>query len=93
MVQNIPIIDFHCHFPVKDEDFGFPDYPVHKHPTFTGRGSRNQGEIWRKAYDFPKEIPATNDEDMANKWAKDMHMRLLTVARWEPPPSQPAVSR
>ena len=71
MIQNIPIIDFHCHFPFKGT-IGFPDYPTHKHPEFDVHGARNHGEIWRKAYNFPLEQPDTTPEKMADLWADDV---------------------
>lgn len=74
MIQNIPIIDFHCHFPFKGT-IGFPDYPTHKHPEFDVHGARNHGEIWRKAYNFPLEQPDTTPEKMADLWADDMEKK------------------
>jgi predicted TIM-barrel fold metal-dependent hydrolase len=71
MMQGVKICDFHCHFPIR-ENFGFPDYPEHVHPQFTSHGAMNQGEIWRKAFDFPPSEPATTDREMADKWARDM---------------------
>lgn len=71
MIQGIKVLDFHCHFPIK-ENFGFPDYPQHVHPAFTTHGAVNQSEVWRKAWNFPTSETATNDSDMADRWVKDM---------------------
>ncbi|MCF7946146.1 MAG: amidohydrolase family protein [Spirochaetia bacterium] len=70
MIQDLPIIDAHCHFPVKGK--WFPDYNLPERVAFDTEGSRNHGEIWRKAYNFPKQDAPEDDKIMAGKWHNDM---------------------
>jgi len=71
MIQNLKIYDSHCHFPNKGEMF--PDYTWGKSVSFDTEGSRNHGEIWRKAFNFPQSSkPLDNDTEMADLWLKDI---------------------
>ncbi len=70
MIQELPIIDFHCHFPVKGN--WFPGQEIKKNVEFDTAGARDQREIWRKAFNFPKPELAGSDEQMADLWYKDI---------------------
>jgi uncharacterized protein len=73
MIQDLPIIDFHCHFPVNGE--WFPDQELPKHVEFDTLGSRDHGDIWRKAFNFPKPEPAGSDDQMTDLWFKDIEKK------------------
>ena len=75
MIQNLPVLDFHCHFP--NQGKWFPDYTMAEKVEFTSNGSRDHGEIWRKAYNFPKQEPAGTDVEMANLWYEDMSKKSI----------------
>ncbi|MCF7942482.1 MAG: amidohydrolase family protein [Spirochaetia bacterium] len=70
MIQDLSVVDFHCHFPVKGD--WFPDMTLPGKVDFTTPGSRDHGGIWRKAYDFPMPEPAGSDRQMADLWYEDM---------------------
>ena len=81
MIQNLPIVDFHCHFPVSGE--WFPDYPKREKADFDVPGSRNQSDIWRKAFNFPQEEPIVDsDEVMASRWIADMDAKGVDKIVW-----------
>ncbi len=70
MIQDLPIIDFHCHFPVQGD--WFPDQSLPEHVEFDTLGSRDHGEVWRKAFNFPKPDKAGSDTVMADLWFDDI---------------------
>jgi len=70
MIQNIPIVDSHCHFPVQGE--WFPDYPQMDKVQFDNSSVRDYGEIWRKAFNFSKPEPALSDREMADLYKADL---------------------
>lgn len=73
MIQDLPIIDFHCHFPVQGD--WFPDQSLPKHVEFDTLGSRDHGEVWRRAFNFPKSEKAGSDTVMADMWYKDIEQK------------------
>jgi uncharacterized protein len=73
MKREQPIIDFHCHFPVQGD--WFPDYAMPGKVEFDSVGSRNHGEIWRKAFNFPKQQPPGTDLEMAELWIEDLNTK------------------
>ncbi len=80
MIQDIPILDFHCHFPVKGD--WFPDYERQEKIQFDTYGSRDFGEQWRKAFNFPKPQEAKDDVTMAKLWIKDMDEKKVERIGW-----------
>lgn len=81
MIQNVPVIDFHCHFPVKGD--WFPDYPHRDKVQFDETGSRDHGEIWRKAFNFPVPRPAKEDDaEIASDWIADMDAKGIEKIVW-----------
>lgn len=81
MIQNVPIFDSHCHFPIKGE--WFPDYPEDEKISFPDNGGRNHGDIWRKAFNFPSRVPELDDDDaMAEAWIKDMDSKGIEKIVW-----------
>ncbi len=75
MIQDLSIIDFHCHFPVKGD--WFPDSDMPEKREFNTTGSRDHGEVWRNAFNFPKPEPAGTDQEMADLWYADMSAKGL----------------
>lgn len=76
MIQGLKVYDSHCHFPNKGD--WFPDYTWNKATKFDTEGSRNHGEIWRKAYNFPQsDKPLDDDMEMADLWLNDMDKKGL----------------
>lgn len=73
MIQDLPIIDFHCHFPVQGD--WFPDQELPRQVEFDTLGSRDHGEIWRKAFNFPKSEKPGSDTEMADLWYKDIEKK------------------
>ena len=80
MIQDIPVFDFHCHFPV-DGSY-FPDYPDEPKVDFGSTDSRNYGEVWRKAFNFPKMEKSEDDLTMAKKWIADMDEKHIEKVCW-----------
>ncbi|NCD04540.1 MAG: amidohydrolase [Spirochaetia bacterium] len=86
MIQGIPVFDLHCHFPVAGDYF--PDYPKFGKVDFgkariEGFEARNYGEVWRKAYNFPKPEPSVEDDAvMADKWIKDIDAKQIEKIGW-----------
>jgi predicted TIM-barrel fold metal-dependent hydrolase len=70
MIQNIPIVDFHMHFPVQGS--WFPDYEMPGKIEFDSTGSRDHGEVWRKAFNFPHQEAAKSDQEMAKLYSEDL---------------------
>jgi len=70
MIQGLPLLDFHCHFPVKGD--WFPDYSMDAKVDFDTLGSRDHEDTWRKAYNFPKPTPPGTDSEMVELWSKDL---------------------
>ncbi len=76
MIQNLKVYDSHCHFPNSGD--WFPDYQWGKATEFGTEGSRNHGDIWRKAYNFPEaDKPLDDDMAMADLWLDDMDSKGL----------------
>jgi len=69
-MQDLPIFDFHCHFPVQGE--WFPNYSMDEKVEFNTLGSRDHEAIWRKAFNFPKPVASGTDEEMSGLWSQDM---------------------
>ncbi|MGE4585128.1 MAG: amidohydrolase family protein [Sphaerochaeta sp.] len=80
MIQDLPILDFHCHFPVQGE--WFPDYPDRKKVSFDTASSRDYGEIWRQAFNFPKPEEARTDEEMVALYLKDLDAKGIERVVW-----------
>lgn len=70
MIQDLPLLDIHCHFPVKGP--WFDDVTLPDKIEFDTQGSRDHGEIWRKAFNFPKAEAPLDDQAMADAWYEDM---------------------
>lgn len=73
MIRSVKVLDAHCHFPVKGD--WFPDYNMMPKVKFDTEGSRDHGEIWRKAYNFPEAAEPGTDEVMADRWYGDMEQK------------------
>jgi hypothetical protein len=73
MIQDLPIVDFHCHFPVQGD--WFPDYDMPGKVEFDTSGSRDHGAIWQKAFNFPSPQKPGTDIEMADAWAADMALK------------------
>lgn len=80
MIQNLPILDFHCHFPVQGE--WFPDYPKQKKVSFNAAYTRNYGEIWRQAFNFGTPEEAKSDEEMVDAYLKDLDEKQVERIVW-----------
>lgn len=80
MIQGIPILDFHCHFPVKGDYF--PDYPKSEKVNFNNKEIRDYGEIWRKAFNFPIPEESKDDLTMAKLWIDDMDKKNIEKICW-----------
>lgn len=86
MIQGIPVFDIHCHFPV-DGDW-FPDYPKMDKVDYSqfsteGFEARKYGDVWRKAFNFPKPEPADKDDKvMAKKWLDDIDAKKIERIGW-----------
>lgn len=74
MIQDLKIIDFHCHFPVEGGMFDDQEFPAEA-AAFDTKGARNHGETWRKAFNFPREEPAGEDREAARLWREDMRAK------------------
>ncbi|MBN2552972.1 MAG: amidohydrolase family protein [Spirochaetales bacterium] len=74
MIQGIEVIDIHSHFPVAGD--WFPGYArVSKRITKqkTAPAADVQGEIWRKAWNFPAEREeVTDDREASDRWYRDI---------------------
>jgi len=74
MIQGIKVVDIHSHFPVVGD--WFPGYvQVSKRITKqkTANAQDVQGEIWRKAYNFPAEREeVANDREASDRWYRDI---------------------
>jgi len=76
MIQGIPVIDFHTHFPNSGEPF--PDYGIKKIIAKKGKGNKAQAELWRKAYNFPENrIEISDDREAADLWNKDAEEKQI----------------
>jgi hypothetical protein len=70
MIQGVPIIDFHAHFPAKGE--WFPGYNLPSGKAAGRPGTALQQEIWRKAWNFPSgEESFATDEQAAERWHRE----------------------
>jgi len=80
MIQNLKILDFHCHFPVQGE--WFPDYPQRKKVEFGTGSGRNYSEIWRQAFNFPKPEQPLSDSAMVDLYGKDLDAKGVEKVVW-----------
>lgn len=80
MIQDIPIIDFHCHFPNTGDMF--PGYPKREKKVFDTHGMRDIHDQWRKAFNFTEPAPNQDDKSMAELWIKDMDAKGLEQVCW-----------
>jgi len=74
VIQGMRVVDVHSHFPVVGE--WFPGYAqVSKQITKQKTAERvdRQGEIWRKAYNFPGEREeVADDREASDRWYRDI---------------------
>ena len=78
---DVPVLDFHAHFPVRAEPdaaqveyvrrFGDAKWAVIR------RHLAADQEAWRRAWGFPAPEPAGDDADMAARWAQEVERHRL----------------
>src|SRR2546427_10342692 len=82
---DVPVLDFHAHFPVRAEPdaaqveyvrrFGDAKWAVIR------RHLAADQEAWRRAWGFPAPEPAGDDADMAARWAQEVERHRLVPGR------------
>ncbi|MFA5545201.1 MAG: amidohydrolase family protein [Sphaerochaetaceae bacterium] len=80
MIQDLPVLDFHCHFPVKGA--WFPDYPEDTKVEFDTTNSRDYHTVWRKAYNFPEPTPPLEDDELVKAYIADMDAKGVEKIVW-----------
>src|SRR2546427_3046966 len=78
---DVPVLDFHAHFPVRAEPdaaqveyvrrFGDAKWAVIR------RHLAADQEAWRRAWGFPAPEPAGDDAEMAARWAQEVERHRL----------------
>src|SRR5207249_11603538 len=81
---DVPVLDFHAHFPVRAEPdaakveyvrrFGDAKWAVIR------RHLAADQEAWRRAWGCPAPEPAGDDAEMAARWAQEVARRRLALA-------------
>lgn len=77
----IPILDFHAHFPVRDDSDPLRDQYIARWGE--AKWARVMGWLrddqrkWRRAWGFPDPEPPGTDEDMARRWAAEVDRHRL----------------
>ncbi len=80
MIQDLKVLDFHAHFPVKGD--WFPDYPKREKIDFDESTSRKYGEVWRKAFNFEVPEAPLDDDEMVKKWVADLDEKNIEKIVW-----------
>lgn len=81
---DIPVLDFHAHFPVREPATGVDARAEYVRRFGEAKWAALQRHLsadqdaWRRAWGFPAPDPPTDDDDMAARWAQEVDRHRLS---------------